>query len=211
VVCAEALGYLQSQEAPAHSSVITSLPDVSEVPSLDMAGWQAWFVGTIEAILRWLPPDGVAIFFQSDIRHQGAWVDKGYLVQSGIARAGARTVFHKIVCRKPAGTISMGRPSYSHMIAAHLGPARGFPKPGPDVLASAGHMVWSRAMGEEACRVACRFLVENTSTQWVVDPFCGKGSVLAMANAFGLDALGVDLSDKRCRAARRAVVVGSGA
>jgi tRNA G10 N-methylase Trm11 len=72
-------------------------------------------------------------------------------------------------------------------------------------------MVWSRAMGEEACRVACRFLVENTSTQWVVDPFCGKGSVLAMANAFGLDALGVDLSDKRCRAARRAVVVGSGA
>ena len=61
-------------------------------------------------------------------------------------------------------------------------------------------------MGEDACRVACRFLVENTSTRVVADPFCGKGSVLAMANSMGLDALGVDLSEKRCKAARRAVV-----
>jgi hypothetical protein len=179
---------------------------VSEIPSLDFAGWQAWFIEATEQILRWLPQDGVAIFFQSDIRHEGAWVDKGYLVQRGIEHAGARTVFHKIVCRKPPGTIAMGRPSYSHMIAAHMGPTRGWPKPGPDVLASAGHMVWSRAMGEDACRVACRFLVENTSTRVVADPFCGKGSVLAMANSMGLDALGVDLSEKRCKAARRAVV-----
>jgi tRNA G10 N-methylase Trm11 len=37
----------------------------------------------------------------------------------------------------------------------------------------------------------------------VVDPFCGKGTVLAVANSLGLDALGVELSGKRCRAARK--------
>jgi len=63
-------------------------------------------------------------------------------------------------------------------------------------------MPWSRAMGVDACRLACRFLVENTSTRVVVDPFCGKGTVLAVANETGLDAIGVELSAKRCSAAR---------
>jgi hypothetical protein len=40
----------------------------------------------------------------------------------------------------------------------------------------------------------------------VVDPFCGRGTVLAVANAMGFDAIGVDLSAKRCRAARAFVV-----
>lgn len=33
----------------------------------------------------------------------------------------------------------------------------------------------------------------------ILDPFCGEGSVLAAANALGVDALGVDSSLKRCR------------
>ena len=33
----------------------------------------------------------------------------------------------------------------------------------------------------------------------ILDPFCGEGSVLAAANALGIDAVGVDSSRKRCR------------
>jgi len=75
-------------------------------------------------------------------------------------------------------------------------------RPGPDVLPDAGFSPWSRAMGVGACRVACRFLREETNTRVVVDPFCGRGTVLAVANDLGFDALGVDISAKRCRAAR---------
>lgn len=63
-------------------------------------------------------------------------------------------------------------------------------------------------MGVEACRVACAYLKHETTTRTVVDPFCGQGTVLAVANAFGFDAIGVDLSAKRCRAARRLLLVG---
>jgi tRNA G10 N-methylase Trm11 len=35
-----------------------------------------------------------------------------------------------------------------------------------------------------------------------VDPFCGYGTVLAVANALGLDAVGVDLSARMCARAR---------
>jgi hypothetical protein len=202
IVQAEALAWLGGRAAPERASVVTSMPDLSEVPGMDLESWRAWFVDAARAIVRWVPEGGVAIFYQSDIRVDGALVDKGYLVLRAAELEGASVLWHKIVCRQPPGSVSFGRPSYSHMI----GLARGTPppvrRPGPDVLADAGHMPWSRAMGVAACRVACRYLLENTDTRVVVDPFCGRGTVLAVANAMGLDALGVDLSAKRCRAAR---------
>ena len=46
----------------------------------------------------------------------------------------------------------------------------------------------------------------DTPTRTVVDPFCGWGTVLAAANAVGLDAVGVDLSARMCRRARGLVM-----
>ncbi len=192
--------------APEGTSVVTSLPDVSELP-LPFDAWKRWFVDAARAVLRWVPSEGVAIFYQSDIRRAGVWVDKGYLVMRAAEDEGAELVWHKIVCRKPAGTIALGRPSYSHMLCLSRTAGRATPeRPGPDVLPTAGHAPWSKAMGVEACRVACRFLRDETKTRIVADPFCGRGTVLAVANDMGFDALGVDLSAKRCKAARRIVL-----
>jgi hypothetical protein len=57
-------------------------------------------------------------------------------------------------------------------------------------------------MGVQACRVACQFVLHNTPTRTIVDPFCGHGTVLAVANALGLEAVGVELSRKRAKKAR---------
>ena len=40
----------------------------------------------------------------------------------------------------------------------------------------------------------------------VLDPFCGVRTVFLVANALGLDALGVERSTKRCEMARRLTV-----
>lgn len=220
---ADARVWLAENPAPDGASVVTSLPDVSEVPPHALDGWRSWFVDTAKEAIAWTPRDGVAIFFQSDIRHDGIWIDKGYLVMRAAEEAAASVVWHKIVCRKPPGTVSLGRPSYSHMLCIARDPIavreasrtrreaeREDERPridphvgaGPDVLPDAGEMTWSRAMGVAACVVACRYLKASTGTRVVVDPFCGHGTILAVANAFGLDGIGVDLSAKRCRAAR---------
>jgi tRNA/tmRNA/rRNA uracil-C5-methylase (TrmA/RlmC/RlmD family) len=71
-------------------------------------------------------------------------------------------------------------------------------------LPALGAMSWSRAMGTAACDAAVRF-VASIGARTVVDPFCGLGSVLAAANAHGLDAIGVELSNRRARRARTLV------
>jgi hypothetical protein len=202
VVRADAIEWMDANVAPPDASVITSLPDVSELAGHDLAAWRAFFLAAARRVIRWTPPEGVAIFYQSDIRMGGAHIDKGYLVLRAAEEEEAPAIWHKIVCRKPPGFIAHGRASYSHMIAVTRGVVPPMRAPGPEVLPDAGPMPWSRAMGATACRVACRYLLDNTKTRVVVDPFCGRGTVLAIANELGLDAIGIDISEGRCRKAR---------
>ncbi len=59
------------------------------------------------------------------------------------------------------------------------------------------------------CRVPLRPRA-HVRRRTVVDPFCGHGTVLAVANALGLDAVGVELSRKRAQKARSLRVAASG-
>ena len=203
IIQAEALAWMAEHPAAPGTSVITSLPDVSELPERGFSAWRTWFVEAARAVLRWPPEPGLVIFFQSDIRANGAWVDKSYLVQSAAEAEGRALLWHKIVCRHPPGTITHGRASYSHLLCFAHAPRPRLAHPGPDVLPDAGYKPWSKAMGVEACRLACRFLREESATTLVVDPFCGHGTALAVANHYGFDAIGIELSTRKVRAAKR--------
>ena len=206
VAHADAFAWLAENPAAPFSSVVTSLPDVSEVPAMGFEGWRTWFIEAAYRVIAWLPPSGVAIFYQSDVVHRGTWIDKSYLVQRALERTEATLAWHAIVCRKPPGTIARGRATYTHMLCVRASAITGaITEPanrGPDVL-DAGAMPWSKAMGVEACRAACAYLKRDTQTRTVVDPFCGRGTVLAVAEELGFEAIGVDISAKRCRAARK--------
>jgi hypothetical protein len=199
---AEALEWLRARGRLDGCSVVTSLPDVAEMAGMSLETWTAWFVDAARAVLDAVPDEGVAIFFQSDIKRAGGWTDKGALVQRAADAAGTRLLFHKIVCRKPAGTVTFGRASYSHLLA-YSRAAR--PKPEratADVLPDGGHQPGAKSMGVLACVDACAFVARETPTRTIVDPFCGYGTILAVANALGLDAVGVDLSSRMCKRAR---------
>ncbi len=206
VHCADALEWLSARGALEGSSVVTSLPDFSEFPSLSQGEWRRWFSGAAQAIVEHCPDDGVAIFYQTDVKRGGVWVEKSQLCLEGAARAGAELLFHKIVLRQPPGTITFGKPGYSHLLAFSRGVRVDLARATPDVLPENGPVLWTRGMGLAACQFACRFILRETKTRTVVDPFCGLGTVLAVANSLGLDAVGVELSRKRAQRSRALAV-----
>lgn len=175
---------------------------MSELTDTDFAAWRGWFLRAVGAVLAWVPDDGVAVFFQTDVLSRGVWIDKSFLVLSAAAESGHRLVWHKIVCRTPPGSVKPGRAGYSHLLCVAREPRPAFRHPLPDVLPDAGFEPSQKAMGVEACALAVRFVLAETTTRTVVDPFCGRGTALAVANAFGLDAVGIDLSGRCCREAR---------
>ena len=178
------------------------MPDSSEVPGLGFGGWKKWFIATSALICHQLSDEGVAIFYQTDVKLDGRWVDKGFLVATGAEAAGSSCLWHKVVCRAPAGITTFGRPAYAHLQcfsrSKRLEKGQAF----ADVLPRLGEMTWSRAMGVEACEAVATFLTRHTAARTVVDPFCGLGTMLAVANRHGLDAIGVELSAKRAEKAR---------
>ena len=67
---------------------------------------------------------------------------------------------------------------------------------------------FDKAQLEAACAAAIEYCLEHVSGSSsgeldaaILNPFCGQGSVLAVANAYGLDAVGMDVSLKCCRIA----------
>jgi len=203
----DALEWLTARVELSDASVITSMPDMSELPSLPHSAWADWFVAAAELVVSRVPIGGLAIFYQTDVKAQGRWIDKAQLVARGAERAGATLVFHKIVLRAEAGAVTRGLPAYSHLVAwapggALQGARLALGDATADVLPSAGATTWTRGMGVQACRAACHAVLNYTETRTVVDPFCGHGTVLAVANSLGLAAIGVELGARRARKAR---------
>ncbi len=198
----DAFAWLERADVPASWAIVTSIPDLCEVPRLGEDGWRDWFTAAATLACRRVADESVAIFFQTDVKRDGRWVDKGYLVQRGAEVAGSHLLWHKVVCRAPAGTVTRGRPAYAHLLCfsrtLRLDPGRST----EDVIPRLGEMTWPRAMGVAACEATCRFLIKDTACRTVLDPFCGVGTMLAVANAHGMDAVGVELSAKRAARAR---------
>jgi hypothetical protein len=205
VHCADAIPWMQARGRMAGACAVTSLPDVSEV-GLALPAWREWFLAAVQLVVAAVPDDSAAIFFQSDIKRDGCWIDKGALVMSAAEAAGARVLFHKLICRRPPGTLTLGRPGYTHLIAVSRTLRCPDVLPIPDIITDAGRQPWVRAMGVRAAAHAVRFARDQAGAKIIFDPFCGVGTVLAVANRLGLDALGVEKAKKRCEQSRQLVV-----
>ena len=183
------------------------MPDISEFHGYSLEAWKEWFINTAKLVLSRTPNEGVTIFYQSDIKVDGIWVDKAYLCQKAAESLGHELIWHKIICRIQPGKTSFGRPSYSHILCfsksfrfLDLG------KSTPDVIPDIGEKTWERGMGLEACIMIGKFIAEQTTTRTLVHPFCGQGSMIAVANGLGLSAIGIERSPKRAEIARTLAV-----
>lgn len=202
VHCADALQWLPANPLPSGCSLLTSLPDTAEFRHRDPARWQPWFVTAAELVVRSTPRDGCAVFYQTDVKRDGRWIDKAFLVQRAAAAAGVPLLWHKIVCRAPAGQATFARPGYAHLLCFAVQRREPAAAASADVLPELGAMTWARAMGLAAARCAVRWLRDHAGATCIVDPFCGVGTALAVANELGLAAIGVERNPGRAAKAR---------
>ena len=203
VHCEDALTWLETAPMLEECSLVASMPDISEFHGLSLDAWKEWFFKTASLILSKTPDDGVTIFYQSDIKVDGVWIDKSYICQSAAEALGHKLLWHKIICRVQPGKVTFGRPSYSHVLCFSknfrihdLGNSTA------DVIPVIGEKTWERGMGLEACLLIGKFIKEQVKSKTLVNPFCGQGAMLAVANKLGLSAVGIERSPKRAELAR---------
>ena len=216
VICCEAIEWM-SKIGTLPGSVVTGLPDITEMKELGDEGYEGWFVNTVAEIITRLPVGEVAIFHQTDARvDRPDTLSKSEMVLKGWRMAQEQTpssnyylLWHKISIAAPCGTIKMGRPAYTHMMCLSNGIMESNDNRYcnfPDV-SDRGPLLWSRSMGIVAAVKSVQFIKHICPTESpVVDPFCGHGTVLAVANALGFSSLGVDLSPKCVKKAQKADV-----
>ena len=203
VIRADVLEWLACTPLDARHAVVASLPDYGELPDRAVAPWKEWFTRVAEAIFAAAHPASPVVFYQSDVRHAGAWIDKGFLVQQAAERAGAALLLHRVVCRRPAGTITAGRATWSHLLlfSKQLRCSRRFTY--ADVLPDGGPRVWVRGLGLLSCLEIVKMIRQESACDTLVHLFAGKGLLLEVAREQGLHAVGIDLSRRQCRHAER--------
>jgi len=202
IICTDAIEWLKNTPIIEGSAYIASMPDISEFQKITLTEWKEWFASTAKLILEKTPEEGVSIFYQSDIKVEGTWVDKAFIIQKVAEEIGHELLWHKIVCRYPAGTITFGRPAYSHILCFSKKFRIDISKSTPDVIPVIGDKTWERGMGFHACELIAKFLTKETNVKTLIHPFCGEGGMLAVANTFGLNAIGIERSPKRAQRAR---------
>ncbi len=199
IIEADALEWLAK---PTASSIVTSLPDYAEGLWTDTDDWQQWWRRAIAMTLLASPPDVPAVFYQTDRRSNGRWRSKSAMIHAAADNLGVPCLFHKIVLRRDPGKVDLHRPGYAHLMAFGAGP------PGvtwPDVLAG------GTCVDRDGIPISTAADIVTWAARYgdggILDPFCGRGTIPAVADVLGITpSVGVDIDPAMCATSRSLVV-----
>ena len=197
VTCMDAMDWLDREGG--YKAIITSLPDMEEVGMVE-SNWSSWILNACFKLQDALDDDGVIFFYQTDRRFSGRVIDKKNLISKAFSINGYSMILSKVVLKREPEVVSLFRPSYTNLFAFSRNITSG--KPTPDVI-RAGNMLYKNAMGFDAIKMCLDFISNKVDTDTILDPFCGMGSVLKVANDMGFHSVGVDIDKKQCKEARK--------
>lgn len=189
IINADALEWLRENRAPA---IFTSPPDADEIGRTP-AEWEDWFKMALTMCLA--ASDGPVAFYVTDRKGDGKTYSKASLIFQIIAEAKASLTWHKIVLRRDVGKVDIHRPGFTHLIAIN-----GKPGTATADTIRRGNVLYPNGTGLIAARVAVEWM-KAQGVQQIVDPFCGRGTIPAVAHAMGLEGVGIDLDPAQCTAA----------
>jgi DNA modification methylase len=194
VLCQDSLAWLEKNKD--NNCIITSLPELFET-KMSIKKYEEFFRNGANKCLSSTSDDGYCIFLQTDRKSHG-WIDKSFWLNDEATKLGFHLVWKKISLNKDVGKKDLFRPTYSYMMCytmkGKVGPLF------PDVILSGDH-TYKHGFGIEAVKLCIEY-VKELGIKKVLDPFCGSGTTLAVANLYKLDAIGLDIMKKYCDMAR---------
>ena len=189
IICADAMEWLETKKCAA---IFTSPPDAEEIGH-PVEAWAPWFRGAIA--LCFAACSGPLVFYVTDRKSGGRLHSKAAMVLAEADQAGVRMAWHKIALRRDVGQTDLHRPTFTHLLAFNGAPG----KASPDVI-QRGKTVYPNGTGLVAARVGVEWVKKQVPS--LLDPFCGQGTIPAVAEALGLTATGVDIDEAQCAKAR---------
>ena len=217
----DAVMWLKNSSEVFPGSVFTGVPDILDIPEISSISdlndrhikYIIWFECVLESIFNRIQEGQFAIFSQTDaklIDENGyliAWIDKSCICSRIAAKCHCNLLWHKLCVdsdSSPTSEPSGYRPGYTHLLCYGKGTSGIYHISQfqvPDVI-DRGAMIWQKAIGLEACVLGIAFLMNVAKTSIVINPFCGHGTILAVANYFHVAALGVEILPSRAKQSR---------
>ena len=180
-------------------NIITGIPDINEV-NLELADYLAFFDRAAGLIFDRLDPNGYGIFLQTDRKINKTWISKSARLITLGERHGFKLCWHKIILNREAGATDLFRPTYSHMLCFSVHGTSGAAT--PDVIPVSPRS-YNNASPLAAVVQAVTFVKRYTKAEKIIiDPFVGQGTIVAVANHYGLNAVGIDINPDQVALAR---------
>lgn len=187
----DSIEWLKTQRDNSLSTIITSIPELSEVTDYidDTPEDYKTFLHEIVLLLaQKVRDDEFIIFIQTDRRKNGIWIDKAFEIQSIMKSCNIPLRFHKVTINKEG--IDLYRVGYSHILG--FSKIRTYNKRFPDVFRS-GLRLWPNATPLVPLISIMEFL-QKCKINHIIDPFAGYGTIGLVANIYGIHSWNIEIN-----------------
>lgn len=203
VICDDAIRWLKRQNSQSLANIVCSIPDASEV-GMAMSAYIKWFPSIVRLLCQKLSAKGYVILVQTDRKHDGETFSKSSSAITAAHRAGLKLMWHKTaLLSQPGHVTNMGfTPGYCHVLCFCRKPKPG--RASPDVLPEQKR-TWKNGMPLAAAALAVAFIASQNKSKrqncCIYVPFCGIGTVLAVADKHKIQSIGIEINPERCKQA----------
>lgn len=191
VITADSLEWL-----PKHrnlGTIFASIADMDEV-KMNERDYIVWFTEIAKECFLSASKTHPVLFYQTDRLLNGRRISKPFILMSVALSLGYELVWHKIVLRREIGKIDLYRAGFSHLLCFADSSLK-CGKASPDVMYS-GRFLHPYGVGMNAAKFALRFALNYGKS--VCDPFCGHGTIPAVARMLGFEKIiAVDIDPKQ--------------